>query len=79
MARLKELAHRIELLAPALDSNGASPDNAEYPWPDMQGEPVSPLDFPFDLLQDEREIASLIKIISRAAHEYVNVEKDKSK
>ncbi len=71
IARLKQFAHHVELLAPALEAEGASPDNAEYPWQDRDGSPVFPLDFEFGLLQDEKQITTLLKIIRTAAEAYV--------
>lgn len=71
MTRLKQLANHIELLAPALSQRGANPENAEYPWANAKGEPISPLVHKFPLLQNERELTTLLRNIRKAAKTYV--------
>ena len=72
-ARIKVMSRLNELLAPNLDYGGSHPENTEYPWRALNGDPVSPLDFEFAGLQDEQEITFLVKIIQKAAKEYVPV------
>ena len=40
-------AREIELLAPAVDANGARPDNCEYPWVDATGVLQVPAEYDF--------------------------------
>lgn len=45
---LLPLAHEVESLAPALAQNGPNP---EYPWKDVSGNILTPVDYPFPLMK----------------------------
>lgn len=69
LKELKRLAYEIEMLAPALISEGSRPENPEYPWQNRDGTVVCPADYDFPLGR-ERGLASLIKLIEQAAQRY---------
>lgn len=61
--QLLPLAHEIELLAPALAKNSPNP---EYPWKDVSGKVLAPVDYPFlsiKQLQKTRKGIQLLKYI----------------
>ena len=47
MAHARLISDAIEVLAPAVDRDGAGPDNCEYPWEDAAGTLRVPLDWTF--------------------------------
>lgn len=67
---VRDLARRIELLAPAVDAGGRVPANCEYPWEAPNGSIVAPAEHNFSLnLLGERAANTMIKIMWERAIE----------
>ena len=68
VAAIRPLARKIELLNPAVQGGGRSPENCEYPWEAPDWSIVAPADHKFELsaLFEPAGVA-LLKIIRRVA------------
>lgn len=67
---IRELARRIELLAPAVTDGGRVPANCEYPWEAPDGTVVAPAEHNFGLIMlYERAGTTLLKVLRIAAEE----------
>lgn len=70
LAAIRKLARQIELLAPAVDDDGRSPANCEYPWPLPDGNIIAPAHHAFGLsLLYEKAGTTLLKIMRLAIDE----------
>jgi hypothetical protein len=70
MKAIRSLARKIELLAPAVDDNGWSPANCEYPWAGPGGTVTVPAEFkfPMDFLYEDQG-PRMLKLLFSAAEE----------
>ncbi|HSI33299.1 MAG: hypothetical protein ACAI43_11720 [Phycisphaerae bacterium] len=70
IAAIRNLARRIELLAPAVRDGGRAETNCEYPWEKPDGEIVAPADFNFGLdLLHQKAGVTLLKVMRIAIAE----------
>ena len=64
------LARKIELLNPAVQDGGRSPQNCEYPWPGPDGQIIAPADHKFEFSElFEPAGVTLLKIMRQVAAE----------
>lgn len=71
VSEIKQLAHEIEVLAPACDDGDVRRDNSEYPWEDEKGNIYTPCEYSFPNIDDgSRAIVGLIKLIRTACESY---------
>src|SRR5208282_551809 len=71
-AMVRQLARKVDLLAPAVDDDGRRPDNCEYPWEDDGGALHVPAEHgfgPLGTLHRHRAGATFLKIVAAAAAE----------
>ena len=67
---IRPLARKIELLNPAVNDAGRSPQNCEYPWQGPDGSIVAPADHKFDFSElFEKAGTTLLKILGQVAIE----------
>jgi hypothetical protein len=65
---IRPLARKIELLNPAVQDGGRSPQNCEYPWVAPDGSITAPADHKFDFtILFDRAGVVLLKIIRQVA------------
>lgn len=74
ISQIKDLAHEIQLLAPACDDGDVRLDNSEYPWQDRVGNILVPSEYSFPNIDDSsqnRTIVKLIRLIRTASESYI--------
>jgi len=72
LSAIRELARRIELLAPAVDHAGTHPANCEYPWERADGSIAVPAEHNFNIdLAREPAGRHLLKVLQIAVEELV--------